>query len=236
MNTCLNTKLITSLSSVLYIPVAEIREAAAITNGTWYRIMSKPSGITIQQLLAISNSMSIPVKRFFRTDRVQFIGKRDDYVADPYTPCYYDNAALQELVSTRTDATWQKAAKKVGMSWSRARKSLLAVTRTPVVRFLDVCDTFGIDPFTILIDPNPVPKERQGKRNAGKSDGNDALLGEIGRLREDIRTLSATVDDLISKYEALLEAHNRLEHRVSVNIGTVNNSNIGIAAEPKPGR
>lgn len=234
----LNTKLISSLSNVLFIPAAEIINATSIANSTWYRITQTPVIISIQQLLAIANGLHIPARRFFSTDMADYIGRRDDYITEPYLPCHYDEAALQELVTSRPGTTWAKAAKATGMSYSRLRDSLLAVTRTPVVRFLAVCASFEIDPFSILIDPNPEPKK--GKRGVTPANTSgwvkeaEALRTEIGRLYEDVSSLSATVDELTRKYDALLRVHEMLARRLSVNIENVNSSYIGIAAEPLP--
>lgn len=227
----LNTKLISSLNSVLFIPAAEIIVRTGIAGSTWYRIVQTPVIISIQQLLAIANGLSIPVRRFFSFGRADVIGKRDDYVSDPYTPCYYDDAALQKLVDERPDATWKKAAKAAGMSYSRLRNSLLGETRTPVTRFITVCEAFEVDPFTILKDPNPEPKTRAGRNAAPAQEGTDAFRAEVNGLREDIRSLSGTVEELAAKYESLLEAYETLAHRISVNIDTVNGSYIGITAE-----
>jgi hypothetical protein len=226
----LNTKLVSSLSNVLFIPAAEIIVASKISNTTYYRIMQTPVTISIQQLLGIANGLHIPVRRFFSVGDADIIGKYEDYVIEPYQPCHYDENEMRRLVDSRPDATWKKAAKATGMSYSRLRNSLMAITRTPVMRFLTVCDTFGVDPFTILVDPNPEPKQNQKHRR--KHEESD----EIRTLREDLRRLSATIDELTEKYKALMEAHQALANRINVNIGTINGRNIGIAAEPLESR
>lgn len=221
----LNTKLIKSIGDVLYMPAAELIEATTIANSTWYNIMAKPEGISIQQLILIANGLHIPARRFFSTGSTDLVGKRDDYVTDPYLPCRYDEAALQRLVERRTDATWKKAAEAAGMSWQRLRNSLLAVTRTPVTRFLAVCKAFDVDPFAVLIDDNPPKKQSRTGGSAAKA------ASETAYLRRRIDELTAIVDDLKGKYESLLLAHEQLARRVQVNIGTINGSNIGIAAD-----
>lgn len=228
MNTIrLNTTLITSLSSVLFIPPAELIQSTAIANSTWYNIMQRPGGITIQQLLSIANGLHVPVRRFFSTETADLIGQREDYIIEPYLTCYYDDTALHEFVQNCPSATWKLAAEVTGMSYSRLRNSLLAITRTPVTRFLSVCSIFNINPFTILIDPNP---EQEKNRSSSKKSAK--LLAEITTLRQDIDTLSKTVANLSQQYEALMKAHDALLHRINVNIGIINGSNIGIAAEP----
>ena len=218
MKTRLNSKLISTLSTVCFISPADIMRASNIARSTWYNIMGDPSTITVQQLLAIANGMHIPVRRFFSSDKADVIGKRDDYITEPYYPCHYDSDSLQEVVSNRADATWRQAAAVAGMSPSHLRNSLLAVTRTPVTRFLTACNAFGIDPFTVLVDPNP-----EKKRNA------KGTPSDISLLRKDIKTLSDTVTDLTAKYEKLLAAHQLLLERID---NRSSHGSTGMAAEP----
>lgn len=196
--------------------------------------MRRPTGITIQQLLAIANGLHVPVRRFFSTDKTDLIGQRDNYIAEPYQKCHYDDTVLHEFVqNSATTATWKKAAEATGMSYSRLRNSLLAITRTPVTRFLTVCNVFGINPFTILIDPNPDLLSQKDKRMPGTQ--NMALRREIELLQKNIDTLNSTVADLEKKYKVLLQAHDALLHSINVNIDTIN-SNIDIAADSREPR
>jgi len=205
----LNTKLITCLTGVLFVNSTDITNATTIAASTWYYIMRKPESISVQQLLALSNGLHIPVRRFFSTDSTDIIGRREDYVAEPYLECRYDDATLQAIIASRTVTTWQKAAKATGMSRSRLRDSLMAVTRTPVSRFLKVCASFNIDPFKILVDPNPDAKTKT-KRRGGET-ANAGSLAEIVELRKEISRLSGAIDDLTAKYNALLAVCNRME-------------------------
>lgn len=213
----LNTKLIANLGSALILPTVYITDKVGIANSTWYTIMGKPSAITIQQLLSIANGLHIPVKLFFSEGDVDIVGHRDDYVTEPYQDCYYNAEALQNIIDSHPDTTWQKAADATGVTRDNLRKSLLAVRRTPVTRFLIACDALGISPFDILIDPNPEKGTEQ------KHEGND-----VGKLLEDMRKLTATVEDLASKYKALLARQNRLENTIREYLG----DGIGMAAEP----
>lgn len=228
----LNTKLIASLQSVLHIQASDIKEATQISLATWYRIRQAPQEITVQQLLQIANGLHIPVRRLFSTGQVDVVGQREDYVAEPYYECQYDEAALRDFVSSNHDATWKKAAEAAGMSYQRLRNSLLAVTRTPVARFLEACDTFGIEPFTILVDGNPAIGSRKRPMRKGEA---DSFKAEINTMKGRIDELSKTVEDLTAKYENLLNAHEQLARSVQVNIDTISGGyfgNIGIAADP----
>ena len=231
----LNTKLLTSLSEVLDMQPAKMIAATTIAPPTWYYVMKHVENITVQQLLLIANGLKIPVRRFFSTDKVDIIGKRDEYIAEQYIPCYYNADALQHAVDTQTNATWKKGAKAAGMTYDNLKKSVLAIRRLPVERFLKVCSAFDIDPFTALIDNNPEAKKAKRNAAGSKRDEETASLREdIRSLHEDIRKLGDTVAELVEKYKDLMKAHDALARRVNinnVNIDTVSGHFIGIAAE-----
>ena len=110
------------------------------------------------------------------------------------------------------------------------RKSLLAVTKTPVDRFLVACEAFGIDPFTILIDPNHTDEtKRKGRTSMRSTDPPQS--GDIATLNRKIDVLKADIDDLKKKYESLLSAHEALARRVSVNIENIKNCSVNIATD-----
>ena len=160
----LNTTLITSLGHVLGKTNAELMEAAGVSNATWYRIMGHPDEITVQQLISIANGLCIPVFRFFSIDGVNVIGNKEDYIENPYKPCYYDAEALQALISTRSAATWQDVANSLGITRTNLRNSLLSYTRLPLARFLATCNAFDIEPFLVIVDPN-THRESNGLRS-----------------------------------------------------------------------
>lgn len=222
----LNTKLIKSLDKVLFMKAAEIMKAANIPSTTWYAIRKKPEKITLQQLLSIANGLHIPVRRFFLIDGKDVTVKRcEDYIEDDYMPCSYDADALREIVENRRDATWQKAADATGITHDNLKNSLLAIRRTPVTRFLVACQALKIDPFSILLDPNPEPKPK-GRRPSSAA-GDTALHAEVKLLRKDVESLSQTVEDLKGKFENLIRDYEQLARRLQVNIGTINDSTIG---------
>ncbi len=229
----LNTKLISMLHRVLFVPPSDIMHAANIPKSTWYRIMQSPELITIQQLLGIANGLHIPVRRFFSQGHTDVIGRRDNYVTDPYAVCRYDSDALQKLVASRAVTTWQQMADATSISRTNLRRSLTAETRTPVERFLIICRICTIDPFSILVDPNPEidtsrPKKKNS-RNAG--DTPEDLLRDVKDLYQRVEKLEDRLDATLAKYNDLLKAHTELLHHISVNIDTINNSHVSIAAE-----
>lgn len=224
----LNAKLIASLGEAKFLSVGEMIDATINNKSTWYRILKTPEKITLQQLLAIANGLHIPVRRFFLTDGKEAVVKRcEDYIVDDYQPCGYDADALRRMVESRHDATWQKAAAATGITRDNLKNSLLAVRRTPVTRFLDACQALKIDPFTILLDPNPEPKPKG--RRAPTADS--PLHAEVKLLRRDLESLNRVVDDLKQKYESLLRDHEALVRRISVNIENINNSSVSIATD-----
>lgn len=223
----LNTRLVGNMSKALYMPAAEIVAATGMNRSTWYRIVESPHILTVQQLLVIANTLHIPARRFFLTDDDDVIGKREDYVAEPYQECSYDADMLQSTVESRPDLSWQQAAEATGVTRDNLRLSLLGITHhTPVIRFLKACQAWEMDPFTVLIDPNPDPPKPEGRRDRRDHQG---LRAEIDALRKDVRSLGETVDGLKRMYEELQKAHAALARRVSVNFENVNGSHISIA-------
>ena len=229
--TRLNTKLLSTLHDVLHIQAVDLRKTVGIAKSTWYDIMARPDGITVQYLLLIANGLHIPVRRFFSFGRTDIIGKREDYVTEPYTDCYYTGETLRKAINERQDATWKRAGEIAGMGYIHIQKSLSSETRTPVVRFLAVCEAFDIDPFTILVDPNPEPSKGRKRKDCA----DPAVLAEIAVLREDIGRLSGTIADITEKYadlqqryDNLLDAHNLLLERFNKHI---QNGFVGMAAD-----
>ena len=226
----LNMKLISTLNTVLFVPVTELCEMTGIAKSTWYDIRVSPDAITVQYLLALANGLHIPVRRFFSADDcMDIIGKRDEYVADPYVPCEYNCAALQELISSQRDKTWKEAAEVAGMGYQQLQKSLMTITRLPVPRLLSVCEAFSIDPFTLLIDPNRDAKHGKDGRTP------HAILSEIADMHKDIaylsglyRKMTEKYEDVLEKYTRLLEAHKILLRRFNEHAGE---HRIDMAAE-----
>ena len=202
-NIHLNTKLVTSLGSVLHMSTPMMIEATLFYRSTWYRIMEKPETITVQQLLTIANGLHIPVRHFFSTGSDNIIGHRDYYIKEPYLPCRYDANALQEIVSKRPDITWQKAADATGITRDNLRKSLLGDSRTPITRFLAACNALDVDPFAILIDPNmeelKEPNSCKNLSNTSLATLSKELLGmrkEMARLKAQLFNASNELDTL----------------------------------------
>ena len=216
----LNTTLITSLGHVLGKTNAELMEVTGVSNATWYRILGHPDEITVQQLVSIANGLFIPVFRFFSIDGVNVIGNKEDYIENPYTPCYYDAEALQALISTRSAATWQNVANLLGMTRKNLRNSLFSYTRLPIARFLTVCEAFDIEPFFVIVDQNPQYINRGGEKvvttalgytniefDTTRTDLDSIRIelaevkGELERVRRDIAELGRNLDILLGTHK-----------------------------------
>lgn len=233
----LNVQLISKLGRVLFMSTNEMIAATNIATSTWYYIMQKPSEITIQQLLAISNGLHIPIRLFFSKEGTDIIGRHEDYIKEPYIPCYYNSDKLQKIVMTHSDATWKKASKASGVSPTRLKNSLIGATRTPVNRFLTVCKAFNLDPFSILTDPNQEIENNKHSLNHQKHPKETdykTIQAEITDLHNKIAHLNNIVNDLMTNYKKLLTEHERLEKRVNVGLQAMNNSYPYMVSETEP--
>ena len=211
----LNTNLFPALGRVLGITNTELMEATGIRNATWYRIMGHPDEITIQQLISIANGLCIPVRRFFLYDDANMVGSKEDYIENPYKPCHYHTKNLLHLIDTRALTTWQDVADTLGITRSNLRNSLVLATRLPLDRFLTSCEFFGIDPFCVIIDPNPLQINKRGRSDAMETSQEYATIqhdisaiqremaifrAEIMNVRRDIADLSKKIDMFIDEY------------------------------------
>lgn len=211
----LNARLVSSLNTVLFKTAAELMEAAGIASTTWYKVMKEPNAITVQQLLAISNALKIPVRRFFSSGSSDIVGHHDDYVVDNCLPCSYDADSLRAFVESNNRVTWQMAAEATCTTPSHLRNSMLLETRLPVPRFLTACEAFGIDPFSILIDPNPQTSSKGRKPDIGAFGVEMAALrADLASIRAEVEKINGTVMGLQTKCNELLSAYDALARRI----------------------
>ncbi len=193
----LNAMLLRTLDSVLAIPSVDMVDMAGITKHAWYSMRRNPENVTVKQLVSLSNAFHVPVRRFFSSGATDLVGCREDYVEPDFRPCSYDAGILMRYINACPGATWQKAADAVGMTRDNLRHSLLGDTRTPVVRFLASCEALDVDPFSVLIDPNPVhcPSARRTPSSG---------VADIAALQRRVDALQSELDDLKTKFEALM--------------------------------
>lgn len=210
----LNARLVSSLNSVLFKSAAELMDAAGIASTTWYKVMKEPNSITVQQLLAISNALKIPVRRFFSSGSSDIVGHHDDYVVDNCLPCSYDADSLRAFVESNNRVTWQMAAEATRTTPSHLRNSMLLETRLPVPRFLTACEAFGIDPFSILIDPNATSSKGRKPDIGALGVEMAALRADLASIRAEVEKINGTVADLQAKCNDLLSAYDELARRI----------------------
>lgn len=157
----LNEPLLQNLPQVLGLSHVDVATAAGIASTTWYRLIKEPQKVTVQQLLNLSNGLHIPVRRFFCRQSVD-IGKCDDYVVNyGYKTCYYDSDAVRKSIKEKTTISWCAAADATGINVFRLKESLFVVHRLPVVRLIIICDSFDLNLFDYLVDPNPPVTSRE---------------------------------------------------------------------------
>lgn len=211
----LNTALLLSLGRVLDMTNMELMQVTGIKNATWYRIMGNPDEITVQQLISIANGLTIPVRRFFSHDDNDVVGGKETYRVNPYKPCFYFGKNLLNLVNTQSTATWQDVASELGLSRSNLRNSLLSVTRLPLNRFLTACELFDIDPFCVIVDPNPLHDNPKGREKLlttthGLSSIQSyfaTIQNELTNFRTEILMARHDIAVLGNKVDAILEDH-----------------------------
>lgn len=231
----LNEELIKSLDSVLDKNWARLRRETGISRSTFYRQKDNPTGINMEQLLAIANGLKIPVSRFFYTGNTYTVGKKEDYVIDPYLPCRYDYEPLHVIIKNRRDVTWVKGYEYTNITEDNLKNSL-AKNDVPVNRLLDFCNGFGIDPFVAIIDPNPKEKPKRKKADDTMIAGITAMGEEIAKLNASVVNLTVKYqdvadkyDDMLKRYDILLDAHKTLLQRFNEHL---EERTIGMAAEP----
>lgn len=246
----LNTDLIASLQRVLRAKNNEIVMATDLSDSTWRRINKKPSRITVQQILALANGMSIPVSRFFSPEGCSYIGSREDYiVTENFQKCYYDSEAVKKIIGYGNSITYKDAADALKLNWTRVAPVLLSVSRLPVTKFLDFCEAFYLNPFDYLVDPNPSNPVLLGKKRKQPDMGAASiaqliekitkeevsqLRQEVTELRTNIQEMSTNFDNLMSKFDELSKSHNNLIHSIGVKIDSANHSHIVIANASEP--
>ena len=214
----LNIELIRRLSAILFLPTSELVAATSIPTATWYKIINNSNAVTIKQVLSIANGLCIPARRLFSSSNITYIGHASEYVVHPYKECYYNPTAFQDIIKNRPDCSWKQAAKVVGMSCQRLQDSLLAITRTPINRFLIVCNVFNIDPFEILIDPNPTEKPKANQQVVPQITQKDDVHKDIATLQQQMTLLKESISDLTLKYEKLLDDHKKLTRHIYMSI------------------
>jgi len=203
----LNVRLIATLAKVTRMTNQEISDATEIPIATWYRIAAGPANISVQQLMQLANGLKIPVRKFFTEGEAVIVGIREDYIRRDYKECRYDGDALRDKMGRGTSIGMAEAAKAMSIDISHITKYIRAEKRLTVASLLSFCEAFNIDPFTFIIDPNPVEAAPHRKRS-GPSDGQSALTEELAAIRQELAQLR-------EDYNKLKEANNLLARKLA---------------------
>lgn len=222
-----NCLLLSHISDALELSEAAIARRCGMTQAVLNRYTRQEIVLSVQVLIKICNTLRIPASFFVSKNANHVIPARGTMTVNPQTwqPVEWDSEAV-ELTFGDKRINWKDVAKVMGVTSQRPHDRFLLHTRFPVTDFFKVCNHYEISPFRFLIDNNGEHKEKRSMSSRKE------FKNEIDRMSKQISRLSDTVADLTKKYEELLEAHNSLAKRVNVNINTINNSYIGIAAEP----
>ena len=150
------------------------------------------------------------------------IGNKEDYIENPYKSCYYDAEALQALINSRSAATWQEVANSLGITRTNLRNSLLSYTRLPVARFLAACDAFGIEPFFVIVDPNPQYINRGGEKVETTALGLTnlqefdtmrtdfvSMRSELTELKDELESARREIAEMSEKLDLILGSHEK---------------------------
>lgn len=202
----LNVRLIATLAKITRMTNQEISEATEIPIATWYRIAGAPENISVQQLIQLANGLKIPVRKFITFGDVELYGDREDYIRRDYKPCRYNGDALRDQMGRGTNVSMADAAKAMGIDPSHFTKYIRAEKRLLVKSLLSFCEAFNADPFSFIIDPNPVGNGAR-KKKSGPSEGQAALVDELSAIRQELARLR-------EDYERLKEANNVLARKL----------------------
>lgn len=234
-----NYSLFSKLSKVLQISEAEIARKCGLTQQVLNRYTKADIMPSVQVLLKICNALRMPTRYFVSQDSIHIIPERESATV-PYElwkPVVWNMQAVEVTFGDGEGKIyWKDVSAVMGVTSQKPHERFLLRKRFPIDDFFTVCSHYDISPFLFLNDPN-IPdiskrKSHATRRNSAPSPPeNDPLLADIAELRKQVAALSADVDDLAKKYNTLLKSHEALSRRVSVNIETINNSHLSIAAE-----
>ena len=212
----LNENLFKSLARALRMTYKEISSQSNISMTTLYRIIETPVKISVQQLIDLSNGLHVPVSRFFSKDNNETVGQREDYIIfDGYKECYYNKAAMQEIIDSGSISSYRDIASVVGLHPNRVKESLLAEHRLPVTRLLDFCNTLKISYTFLIVDPNPTSVNAGERRDATAIvPDNAAILHDIATMQREMASFKIlleetkrNIDELNKKLDAVIGAN-----------------------------
>ena len=214
-----NRLLFSRLSDVLDISGTEIAKRCEITQQVLSRYTTNEIVVSVQTLIKICNALRMPIHFFVSEDDNHIIPNRESatVAADRWCPVTWDSQAVEQTFGDGR-IFWKDVAKAMGITSQKPHERFLLRTRFPVTDFLSTCSHFGISPFTFLVDNNRYNKQK-ANTPAVPEDDDATLRAQIKALQKKVERLSTTVDDLTTRYRALLDRHDLLEQTVRQHIG-----------------
>lgn len=238
-----NSDLISCLPNVLDITLTEIARRCKLNQPTLRMYIIGERALPVQVLLTLCNTLRMPSRYFiYPDDEPGIIPTRETATieAHRWQSVSWDERATDTLFGDAPEHIfWKDVAAAMGISDQRPRERFALRTRFPVADFLQVCNAFGISPFTFIIDRNlqqaPTDPTGSGRETTEHkrqhTRHNDSSVAE---LRRQVADLTDMVANLTEKYNTLLAAHNNLARRVSFNIETMNDFHLSVASEHQP--
>lgn len=160
------------------------------------------------------NSLRMPIYYFITENNNHVSPNRESATIseDYWEPIQWDKQAAELMFGDGEGRIyWKDVAKAMEVSSQKPHERFLLKKRFPVDAFLMTCSRLGLSPFKFLIDNNKEQHHNQGRQKD--------ITKDIRHLSQKIDRLTDTVDELASKYKALLERHNQLENIVNGYLG-----------------
>ena len=235
-----NSLLFCRLSNVLDISITEIAKRVGIRQQVLNRYMKNENELPVQILIKLCNALRMPCYYFVSKDNNYEMPVREiaTIASDQFRFIEWDNKMVEHTFGDGEGCIfWKDVAEVMGVTPQKPHDRLLLRTRFTVADFLEICNHFGLSPFSFLVDPNKT--KGKGRKGGGstKTQGDTTLLDDIAALRREVHSLSDTVSELAWKYQSmtdrytdLLDAHKTLLKRFNEHI---DESYIGIVAEDR---
>lgn len=222
-----------------------VLEGQGISHTSWWTWISveagnnvdrtpERGGIPVVALLAICNSLYIPVKKLFRREgEPVIIPLREELVCQKkrFVSSCFDRRAYQAAFGLRSKVRKPIGAmmKELGYSRRTYDNWMEEDSSLRVAQLLRFCDVFGYDLFSFLVDENTIPvrkpKEEPGvlseedekdhlqRQNAVLQTRNIRLSAQLKDSRKEVENLSKEVTDLkVKNYELEYEVKRLKQH------------------------
>lgn len=235
-----NTLLFSRLPDVLDISIAEIAKRCDIRQQVLNRYVKGENELPVKVLIKMCNALRMPCYFFVSEDNNHEIPNREaaTIAADRWVPVEWDCQAVDRTFGSDGGRIyWKDVAAVMGVTPQKPHDRFLLKKRLTVFELVDVCNHFGLSPFTFIVDGNRGGDgKKKGRSPADQGGATPAeLLDAIGALRQQVSELSAGYRDIAAKYGSLqadygnlLDAHKLLLRRFDDHVGE---GILGLAAD-----